>query len=104
MVIMGTKENLTKIKKHSAACIWIITALLHGAVYLSGHELLMLAAAAVYIVLMLAVLVVREVRKKPVVSFEQLIFIGILHGILLFYDAFAFFFSLSIETGNFHAS
>ena len=90
-------------KGYRPVCIWIMTVALHGAVYLSGCSLAVVAAAAIYIVLLLAVLIVGEVRKKPVIEFEKLVFIGILHLILLFHDVFLFFFGLSLETGNFHA-
>lgn len=90
-------------KGYRSVCIWTMTAVLHGAVYLSGYSLAVAAAAVIYIVLFLAILIVGEVRKKPVIEFEKLIFIGILHLLLLFHDVFIFFFGLSLETGNFHA-
>ena len=96
-----SKANIEK--NHRAGIIWAVTAVLHGAVYLSGYSLIVLMASCVYIILMLTVLIAGEVRKKPVVAFEKLVFIVILHMILLFHDVFSFLFVLSIETGNFHA-
>ncbi len=91
-------------KKYSSIYIWSITVLIHSLVGFSGVSLTMLGIASLYIIVMVSLLIVREVRKNPLVEFDKLVFICILHIILLFFDLFAFFFSLSLHTGNFHSS
>lgn len=103
--IMEMKKVMKKaMKKYCFACIWILTIVLHAAIYLSGFSLVLLGIAIVYIIGMMAALIVGEMRKTPVIGFEKLIFIGTLHVILLGYDVFAFLFALSLENGSFHAS
>lgn len=90
-------------KNHCSLCIWIVTIVLHGIIYFLGMPLAMLGAASLYIIGMLFVLILKEIQKRPIVEFEKLVFICILHIILLSFDLFAFLFLLSLETGNFHS-
>jgi uncharacterized membrane protein YtjA (UPF0391 family) len=91
-------------KKYSSIYIWSITVLIHSLVCFSGVSVTMLGIASLYIIVMVSLLIVREVWKNPLVGFDKLVFICILHMTLLFFDLFAFFFSLSLHTGNFHSS
>lgn len=91
-------------KRKNSIYIWIITVIMHSMVWLSGVSLIMLGIASLYIIIMLSLLILKEIWKTPVVEFDRLVFICILHVVLLFLDLFAFFFSLGLQTGNFHSS